>query len=70
MRNGMEATYGVKGMSCQGCVRSVAGAIAAKLPNVETEVNLEKATVTVRGEHDAKSVQEAVEDAGFDFVSV
>ncbi|MFW5741518.1 MAG: heavy-metal-associated domain-containing protein [Myxococcota bacterium] len=63
----MQATYEVKGMSCQGCVKSVAGAIAANVPNVETDVSLEDASVTIRGQHDPAAVERAVEEAGFTF---
>lgn len=63
----MATTYEVKGMTCQGCARSVTNAIASQLPNVKTEVNLEGASVTIEGEHDAAKVEQAVEDAGFTF---
>lgn len=66
----MEAVYEVKGMSCQGCVRSVIGAIASHAPDVDAEVSLEQATVTVRGEHDASVIEKAVEEAGFTFGGV
>ncbi len=54
-------------MICQGCVRSVTKAITAQLPNVQVEASVEKASVTVRGDHDAALVAQAVEEAGFTF---
>lgn len=63
----MENVYEVKGMSCQGCARAVAGAIASHAPNVETEVSVQDATVTVRGEHEPAVIETAVEEAGFTF---
>ena len=63
----MEAVYVVKGMSCQGCVRSVIGAISSHVPNVEAQVSLDDATVTIGGEHDAALIEKVVEEAGFTF---
>jgi len=63
----MATTYEVKGMSCEGCVRSVSKAIAAQLPNVKAEVSLQNASVTIEGDHEASAVEQAVEDAGFTF---
>jgi copper chaperone len=60
-------TYKVEGMTCGGCVRSVTNALERALPGVKIEVTLEGGQVAVEGEHQAAQVQEAVEDAGFDF---
>ena len=62
-----ETTYRVEGMTCGGCVRSVTAAIERAAPGVPFTVSLEQATVTVQGAHDARTVEQAVEDAGFDF---
>ena len=66
-RNTMATTYEVKGMTCEGCARSVTKAIAMQLPNVKAEVNLKGSSVTIEGEHDAAAVEQAVEDAGFTY---
>ena len=61
--------FAVEGMSCQGCVKSVTGAIST-LPGVETvAVSLESNTATVG--YDAAAVKPAaihaaIEAAGFD----
>ncbi len=64
----MQATYEVQGMTCEGCARSLRRAIAAELPAVKTQVNVQSGTVTVQGEHDEAVVARAVDSAGFVFV--
>jgi copper chaperone len=61
--------FAVDGMSCQGCVRGVTGALA-KLSGVKSvDVSLDKAQATV--EYDTEVLQPAaivaaIESAGFD----
>jgi copper chaperone len=62
------ATYKIAGMSCQGCVSSVTRALTAALPNTKIEVDLDGGLAQVEGAHEPKAVQQAVEDAGFDFL--
>ena len=64
----MEATYKVEGMTCGGCAASVAKAIQRVSPELQVDVKLEGGRVTVRGDHEAEQVKQAVEGAGFDFV--
>ncbi|TNF37284.1 MAG: heavy-metal-associated domain-containing protein [Deltaproteobacteria bacterium] len=61
------ATYGVVGMTCNGCVRSVTNALNRAMPELGVNVSLADGTVTVNGKHSATAVAEAVEGAGFDF---
>ena len=63
----MQSSYSVQGMTCQGCARSVTRAIQAHLPEVKAQVDLQAATVTIEGEHEAQAVAQAVEEAGFTF---
>jgi copper chaperone len=61
--------FAVDGMSCQGCVRGVTGALSKVTGVKSVEVSLEKAGATV--EFDPASVQPAaivaaIEAAGFD----
>ncbi len=62
------ATYKIAGMSCQGCVSSVTRALTAALPTTTITVQLDSGLAQVAGSHDPKAVQQAVDDAGFDFV--
>ena len=59
--------YGVSGMSCEGCVRSVMRAIQAAAPQARVQVDLEKNTVTVNECPDEALIAQAVADAGFGF---
>jgi len=61
--------FAVDGMSCQGCVRSVTGALSKVAGVRSVDVSLERAGATV--EFDPASVQPAaivaaIEAAGFD----
>lgn len=60
-------TYGIKGMTCEGCVGAVTKALQAVLGDVEFEVSLAENCVKVKGEHDPERVREAVEGAGVEF---
>ncbi len=62
----MDKSYKVEGMTCGGCVGSVKRAIE-RIEGVTADVTLEGGRVVVHGEHEAKAIEQAVEDAGFDF---
>ena len=59
----------VGGMSCQGCVNSVTGALKAVPGVVSAEVSLEKGEARVAFDPaavDLARLRQAVDDAGFD----
>ena len=61
--------FAVEGMSCQGCVKSVTGAVRALAGVESVDVSLERGTATVA--YDAVAVKPAaivaaIEAAGFD----
>lgn len=60
-------TYRVEGMTCDGCVRSLTAALEAALPGRNVEVRLNEGLAKVDGEPDDAKVENAVEDAGFDY---
>ena len=63
----MAQTYVVEGMSCGGCARSVAEAIAKAAPGVKVEVDHPSGRVSIEGSIDETVLRKAVEDAGFDY---
>jgi copper chaperone len=69
MSDTITGRFAVEGMHCNGCVRSVTGAVS-RLPGVEkVDVSLADKQATVA--YDAAAVQpaaivKAIEDAGFD----
>ncbi len=63
----MTRTYGVSGMSCEGCVRSVTNAVSAAAKGATVTVDLAAGTVTVAETVPEEVVRQAVEDAGFTF---
>ncbi len=63
----MATTYGVGGMTCQGCVNAVTNAIKLAAPQATVDVDLDGGKVTVEGLDDPAVVAQAVTDAGFDF---
>lgn len=66
----MTKEYKINGMACQHCKNNVEKQLA-KVPGVETvEVNLDKAVATVTGNADSNAVIEAIQLAGYEFVSV
>jgi len=67
MREPESHTYGVDGMTCNGCVRSVTNALNRALPDLSVDVSLADGTVTISGAHSADQIAEAVEGAGFDY---
>ena len=60
-------TYGVDGMTCDGCARSVENAIKNRAPQASVSVSVDRGEVTVTGLKDDALVAKAVADAGFDF---
>lgn len=64
----MAEIYRVEGMTCQGCARSVTGAILRAVPGVQVSVDLAARTVSVDGAADAEAVGRAVTAAGFEFL--
>ena len=63
----MSTTYSIDGMTCGGCVASLERAFASELPQLKVQVSLDEGgRLTVDGDHDQGTVQQVVEDAGFD----
>lgn len=62
------ATYAVKGMTCDHCVRAVEAELSAVPGVTAVEVDLAAATavVTSKDPIEAKIVREAVEEAGYE----
>jgi hypothetical protein len=64
----MTTIYSVKGMSCNHCKASVEKALRA-IPAVESvAVDLSTGKVSVEGDVSPQSVENAVTDAGFEFI--
>lgn len=62
----MKTTYKVSGMTCGGCATSITKALQSVDASAEVDVDLDKAEVSV-SVLEAAAVEQAVEDAGFDF---
>lgn len=62
----MEKTFTVNGMSCMHCVARVQKALQGIDGVTSADVDLEKASATVRGEFTAEQVISAVENAGYE----
>lgn len=60
-------TYKVSGMTCGGCAKSAAAALAKAAPDAEFVVDHVAGLVTATGNVAADVVKQAVENAGFDF---
>ena len=61
--------FAVEGMHCQGCVKSVTGAVTGVAGVKHVDVSLEKKTATVEFDAAAASpaaIVAAIEGAGFD----
>lgn len=65
----MTKEYTIKGMSCTHCQATVAKSISSVKGVKQVDVNLSTGIATVEGEHNAKDVESAVRNAGFDVVS-
>ena len=64
-----EAIIQVSGMSCQGCVRNVTGALSAVAGVTAVEVSLERGEARVNfdpARTGVAALRAAVEEAGFD----
>ncbi len=61
------SNYKIGGMTCEGCVNSVTKALQTALPDSKIEVILASQEVRIEGEHDPKTVEQTIENAGFDF---
>jgi copper chaperone len=56
----------VKGMTCDGCVRSVTRAVQRAQPGAMVAVDLKSGAVRIDGAADAKAVRQAIEKAGYE----
>ncbi len=65
----MEKKLVIEGMMCQHCVAHVTKALNA-LPGVEAKVDLDSKTATVTGPADDAALKAAVEEAGYQVVSI
>lgn len=66
----MTKEYKIKGMACQHCKNNVEKQLA-KVPGVESvEVNLDKAIAIVSGNVEPQEIIDAIQLAGYEFVSV
>ncbi|NGM87037.1 copper-translocating P-type ATPase [Parapusillimonas sp. SGNA-6] len=65
-RDAATVTLSVDGMSCASCVGRVERALKAVPGVMEATVNLATQRATVYGIADAKTLEEAIEDAGYD----
>ena len=63
----MDGKYKISGMTCDGCIKAVTGAIKAVLPTAEVVVDLDSGEVVVTGTADGDVIARAVNDAGFTF---
>jgi copper chaperone len=64
----MTSTYGVAGMTCEHCVRSVTEEVS-EVPGVTAvEVDLAGGSMTVQGDPDDDAVRAAVAEAGYEVV--
>jgi copper chaperone len=60
-------SYVVKGMTCDGCVKSVTKALQHADSTAQVSVDLESGRVNLQSVLSDDAVKTAVEDAGFDF---
>ena len=65
----MTKTISIEGMMCQHCVAHVTKALTA-LPGVTAQVDLDSKTATVTGSADDAALKAAVEEAGYQVVSI
>jgi copper chaperone len=63
----MPTTYIVDGMTCGHCAQTVTNALKSVKDSAEIEVDLAAKKVTVSGLDDESAIENAIEDAGFDF---
>jgi len=67
--NQMEKKVVIEGMMCQNCVKHVSKALNG-LPGVTAQVDLDSKTATVTGDVADDAIRAAVEDAGYQVVSI
>ncbi len=65
----MEKKVVIEGMMCQNCVKHVSKALNG-LPGVTAQVDLDSKTATVTGDVADDAIRAAVEDAGYQVVSI
>lgn len=58
--------FNVKGMTCEGCVRSVTRAIERQAPGAKVEVALETGSVRVESDRAAAEIARAIAGAGYE----
>ena len=63
----MAKKYRVLGMTCEGCANSLTKALNAAAPDAIIDVDLDAKEVSVEGIPEDAAVQQAVEDAGFEY---
>lgn len=61
----MNTTYTIKGMTCDGCARSISKVVQRACPGTKIEVSFTRGTAIIEGPHDADAVIAAVKAAGF-----
>lgn len=66
----MKKLVTIEGMSCGHCVKRVQTALEALQGISEVYVDLENKTATFTGDVNDEVVKEAVEDAGYDVMSI
>ena len=65
--NNDRTTYHVTGMTCEGCARAMAHALARLLPGQEADVSHADDVIVIVGAHDTGAVEQAIAEAGFEF---
>lgn len=67
----MEKIISIEGMSCEHCVKAVTNALKEVDGVEDVRVSLEAKNAVVKGENlDENKLKEAVEEAGYDVVSI
>jgi|ETNmetMinimDraft_35_1059890.scaffolds.fasta_scaffold94768_2 copper chaperone len=66
LKTNMSTIYRVSGMTCEGCAKSITGAIQRVAPETKVDVDLDAKTVTVNGFDDSAAIGRAIIGAGFD----
>ncbi len=61
-------TLTVEGMTCQGCVRSVEGALKKADPDAAVTIDLASGRVDLDGKLDFAAAKSVIEASGFDVV--
>lgn len=61
----MNISFKVPDMTCSHCVKSITNGIHSVAPEAEVLCDLETKKVTVSGVTDAKMIEEAIREAGY-----